>query len=233
MKRTVVTETRRKANAPPPSPENEPIRELAAEDQDAVVCLFLELFDAANYVAGNLGTTHWTDGLHLTLKTELRGTWGQRGPDKSFAAAFSRGALLLEVAFPNEVRRLRESGLTLTECTYGEDPAFPNTDDLDDIRTGRYDDKALAALFMELFSAYSQMTGHRDHTHWRGVCVELKRGMDGAWAERWTPKFAEYGRTGARIVEESFPRVFQLLRRHGVVYEARLDCGRPVAEDAA
>ena len=105
-------------------------RKMSREDHDAVVCLFLELFDFHKR-ACQVGLMHWYEGHHADLKTSIRAKWGgedDQSPDESFNFMFRRGREILEARFPDEVARLRDAGLSIEDVEY---------DDLDLVPHGR------------------------------------------------------------------------------------------------
>ncbi len=131
-----------------------PAYPLDRRDHDAVVCLLLELYDLHNYTCG-VGSMHWYHGEHPEFKSEIRAKWGgeDQRPDASFSKMFARGRELFEARFPNEVKRLADYGLALTDVEYDDEDEtpYPTNDDDRDREVGVYYCKSLLCFFMELF----------------------------------------------------------------------------------
>tara|TARA_Y100000389_G_scaffold72310_1_gene69089 strand:+ start:1248 stop:1898 length:651 start_codon:yes stop_codon:yes gene_type:complete len=196
-------------------------RKMDREDHDAVVCLFLEIFDLFNYSL-EVGSLHWHDGQYAEFKSEIRAKWGgdDQKPDESFNVMFHRGRELFESRFPDEVARLRDAGLVLSDVVYDDfETSYPTEDDEKDRRDGTYDEKALLCFFMEVFDAQ-----HQDDaaTHWtEGEYEDLKASIDPSWVgEDGDPNaaFTRMTERGLDIVEKAFPDAFQRLRAHDMMY---------------
>ena len=194
---------------------------MSLEDHDAVVCFLLEIFDLHNS-SNDIARSHWHDGEYAEFKSEIRAKWGgdDQSPDTSFSAMFRRGRELLETRFPDEVARLSDAGLVLSDAVYHDfETSYPTEDDKRDRREGTYDAKALLCFFMEVFDAQ-----HQDDaaTHWtEGEYEELKASIDPSWVgEGGGPnaRFARMTRRGLDIVEKAFPDAFRRLRAHDMMY---------------
>ena len=198
---------------------------LAPTDHDAVVCFFLELFDLHSYSV-QVGTMHWYDDDYQEFKGELRAKWGDQIPDESFSVMFRRGRELLEAKFPDEVARLRDSedSLVIEDVDYSdEESRYPTEDDNEDHAKGTYDHKALLCFFMEVFDAQRYQFGFDAPTHWtEGFQEDVKGSIDPSWVgEDGDPnaKFTTMVRRGLEIVGEAFPKVFERLAAHEMMYE--------------
>ena len=196
-------------------------KKMSSEDQDAVVCLFLEVFDLHN-VSCDVGSLHWYDGEYAEFKSEIRAKWGgdDQTPDKSFSAMFRRGRELFEARFPDEVASLRDAGLVMSDAVYDDfKTPYPTEDDERDRRDRTYDAKALLCFFMEVFDAQRQEDAA---THWtEGRYEDLKASIDPSWVgEDGGPnaKFTRMTERGLDIVEKAFSDAFQRLRAHDMMY---------------
>ena len=102
-----------------PTEDDERDRRNGTYDEKALLCFFMELFDAQHQ---NDATTHWTEGEYEVLKESIDSSWvGEDGdPNERFTCMTRRGLEIVEKAFPEAFERLREHDMMYEPGVYGD-----------------------------------------------------------------------------------------------------------------